>query len=382
MLSTVGLQPSSAATKVTTPITKAKVKPKVVVKRPASFMGFNEAVHRSTFGLVVDVVSVSAPRYNSSDGKRYERTKGEWPIQFRLVTVKVVESLFGKPTTNQFDVVFYGTGDNTGEVVHILDATTTIRENSMTGPVASGDQLVVLLLGGELQGKNFRLKSHFPTEAYRSVWLTKGDRSESLDPLRSVQTSVLKARIQEERSAGRNPKRDAGTHRSPFASVVSPQATTTLPVLPPPSLPAPPEDLVIKTEAVGKGDQWSASFIERTSGFLLQGTVENDPWPNFGVSVVRTNGTMQGPDNDVIIVCRKTKGGSRILIGMSRGPGGIKSTDGLIWSRRPHPSAFFFLATPNSDQTTTVLDDGRTFTRQCSIDGFGPQLLLPTTPKG
>lgn len=190
-------------------------------------IGINALVSFSHAGIVGEVTSVGASRWNSTDGKEWEGNLDPMgrvisAIPFRNITVRVDRVLFDsdrlrvKPSDELVIRAHLGY-PGSGTFEHGSTVLVLLARSGMPFEDGHADEAI------EVFG------------AFDGSWRRQGDEARSTHPGRNAPFDALVSRILEERHVGRNPDRDPGTETNPLAQPRRPQSE-------PPALPEPPSD--------------------------------------------------------------------------------------------------------------------------------------------
>jgi hypothetical protein len=180
----------------------------------------NGIVNGSDAGVVAHVDGVSPPKWNSTDGQRFERgdPSGVAPWTYRDATVTVKEVLWQTPKVETspgetLQVRIQGAGTATGCMVEIGPGE-RVREDQLSGPVSAGTDVLWILRVRPFafkDGNRMKSESSLMIAGYfDGNWKIENGSAVSLSKARSVPYDALVNRLRAERARGMHPEDRSG----------------------------------------------------------------------------------------------------------------------------------------------------------------------------
>lgn len=340
----------------------------------------NQFVSSSSVAVVGRVVAVSAPRWNSPDGKEWksDRTDPVSAFQYRVVTVEVSETIYSNEKVGlvgeKMDVLFWGSGSPTDPLNDTEKLETPNNLNllysQISGPVSLGEVHVLVAESKPLVRSDGSASDGLWVMSYPGNWTVSADGTAAInvDPLRSVPLDALIRVLRGEHERGRlsGDKLD-----SVYCTATDILATTCPPRTDPSSTSTAQADTPAATHEIGSLEAEGLSLVARSGrsqdSSIITLSVGSDPH-SPSVSLTWTGASLPEPASAAMLV----DGGKR-LVGLLVAPTTVRSISGSTTEVRSVGSdgevSVWMVVLPSdaSVQVTITLADGAT--RTLSIAG-------------
>lgn len=343
-------------------------KPTTTTRRASSLalgMSMNNSVNVADFGVIAEVVSASPPVYNSPDGRPFAETPAAVPFLHREVLVRVTRLLFGSVKPGErLSFFFAGTGKNDGAPLVKFEEF-TLRENYGSGPTPVGAEMLILAKKSTITVfKGPDHDGYQPVEGWRGAWVLDGGTARSLDPLRTVDASLLEARIRTERAFGRDPGRDFSERDVLATERTTPPTTLPRLLVPPPNTAPTPE--AFRTQIIAEGPTWRVEYGVSSDQLVIRVFEAGRSWFTGQTYSVR-DGQVVGPPDHAGLTCSLSKDGTRISIAVvdTRASAVELRLAGEVW-RTASAGVIAVVGTSRSDNPVAELNDGRRLTARCA----------------
>lgn len=175
-------------------------------------LGINNLVNSSDVGVIGEVTTISAPKWNSVDGKTWEQSVDDGgpvgtPTEYRDATIKVTKVLFDQPggtaaVGTEMKIRLYGTGI-AGKGQKISETEPALTTDVRDGSFSVGATHLLLLKKNSFfikGGTNEQVLQL--TNGFQANWVLKGQFATSAEATRNAPVEALIKRIMEERKKG------------------------------------------------------------------------------------------------------------------------------------------------------------------------------------